>query len=131
MPWTRPRLALVASAWLVFQLGLLVSIPTALCPPKAPAAVGVECTCEHGDGQMCPMHHTRSKASSAKDSHPCTCRGTTDPAAAMAASLIGPVGMLSPSTAPVARATVVVPLPAFAPAPLDSFVVPDSPPPRS
>jgi hypothetical protein len=131
MLWTRPRLALVASAWLVFQLCMLVSIPTALCPATAAAAVGAECTCEHGDGQMCPMHHKPSRAKSANESHPCSCRSTSDPAAAMAASLIGPAGVLAPPVALTARATIAVALPAFNPAPLDSFSVPDSPPPRA
>jgi len=128
MLWIRPRLALVASAWLAFQLCLFVSIPTALSP-NTTASVGAECTCEHGDGQICPMHHSRS-VPKGQGSHPCACRSTADPASTIAASLIGPAGVLTPAAATIAHATVTAALPVFAPAPLDSVFVPDSPPPR-
>ena len=63
MCWIRPRLPRVAAGWLVFQLALLISVPTTLCCAMAGNAVAVECTCDHNDGQMCPMHHTRSALS--------------------------------------------------------------------
>lgn len=130
MRWIRPRLALVACGWLVLHVCLLVSIPTALCPPAASAAVSAECTCEHGDGQVCPMHHTRSKAAAGQGSDSCACSSTSDPLAEMTAALLGPACVLVPSTVVVARAAIVTTLPAFHPDPLDVSFVPDSPPPR-
>jgi hypothetical protein len=60
MHWIRLQVARVAAGWLVFHVCLLVVVPTALCSSPS-ASAGAECTCEHGDGLMCPMHHTPSR----------------------------------------------------------------------
>jgi hypothetical protein len=126
----RPQLSYIAGGWLVLHLCLLVSVPTALCATIAAHTIGAECTCDHEDGQMCPMHHTTSKAKASSDAHSCSCRSTSDPDAAIAASLIGPAAVLAPSTSLVALAndTSWTLLVAFEP--LESFSTPDSPPPR-
>jgi len=130
MRWMRIRLARVAAGWLVFQCCLLVSVPTALCAMSA-GAVGAECTCEHGDGQMCPMHHVQSKSKTGSSSHSCSCRSTSDPVTAMAASLIGPPAVVALAASSIAPLVPAGSSPRFASNPLDSTFVPDSPPPRA
>jgi hypothetical protein len=126
--WIRARVAHVAVGWLVFQLCLLASVPTVLCSPD-PNAIALEaaCTCGHADaeGQSCPMHHPSTSPST-----DCSCRSTTDPRAAIVASLIGPIAVLAPVASPMAPATVAAPARVVSADPLEFAVVPDSPPPR-
>jgi len=131
MSWIRRRLAGVAAVWLVFQLTLLLAVPTTLCSTISAGRVGAECTCDHADGTMCPMHHTRSRAHGEPGSHSCSCRSTSDPMAALAAALTGPPAVL------VAEAESAISLDSAecaeiaASAPLHWIAVPDSPPPRA
>jgi hypothetical protein len=120
----------VAGGWLVLHLSLLVSVPTAICSTTSASAIGAECTCDHGDGQMCPMHHTRGKSTSPSDSRSCSCRSTSDPISAMAASLIGPAAVLAPSVSLFVPTTAGASALRFHPEPLEPSSVPDSPPPR-
>jgi hypothetical protein len=123
----RLRLRRVAAGWLVFQLSLLMSIPTALCLTMPTSAIGLQCTCAHEDGQMCPMHHTRSKSNSPS----CSCRSTTDPIAAITASLWGPSAVLTRTVASV-DLVVTSDTPRISHwSPIEAFVVPDAPPPRA
>jgi len=131
MRWTRSQIARIAGAWLVFHLCLFVSAPTAICCTMSATGNAAECTCDHSDGGMCPMHHTRSHGMPAADAHSCKCRGTTDPVAALAAFLTGPMAVLVPAASAVAPASASVQAVAFFPTPLASSFVPDSPPPRS
>jgi hypothetical protein len=128
----RSQLARVAAAWLLLHLSFLVSVPATLgATLSATSAVAEQCTCGHGDGQVCPMHHSRPKTGSPTDTRPCACGSPANPFAEMAASLIGPAAVLAPS------AFVVVPLndvpyrASFQPSPFESPSVPDSPPPRA
>ena len=105
MRWIRPQLQRFAAGWLVCHLCLLAAIPTTLRSTMFASASGAACTCAHGDGQICPMHHTRSTTASTSSSRPCSCRSTADPMTAMAASLIGPAAVLAPSASCVAPAT--------------------------
>jgi hypothetical protein len=130
MRWMRSQLARIAGGWLVIHLCLLASVPTALSMGSS-SAVALKCTCDHADGGMCPMHHSRSASALTTDHHSCACRGASDPVAAMAASLIGPVAVLSASTSTILPTNAVKSVPAFNPALLDSSSVPDSPPPRA
>jgi hypothetical protein len=129
MRWIRPRLARIAGGWLVFNLCLLASIPTAIGAAISAGAVGAECTCAHGDGQTCPMHHPQSTNSTPDRS--CSCRSASDPIAALAASLVGPAAVLATPASGIAQIDASAGLPAFSPEPLDSSSVPDSPPPRA
>jgi hypothetical protein len=123
----RLRLRRVAAVWLVFQLSLLISIPTALCRTMPSSATALECTCGHEDGQMCPMHHTRSKS----NSQSCSCRSTTDPISAITASLWGPSAVLTRTVASVDVA-VTSDTPRMSDwSPIEALVVPDAPPPRA
>jgi len=128
----RRQLARIAAGWLVLRLCTLVFVPTALCStPASGVVVAAECTCEHGDGQVCPMHHTRSKPKSTVDQHSCSCRSASDPVTALAASLIGPAAVMAPSASAAARADAADWLTAFNPVPLESAFVPEAPPPRA
>src|SRR3954471_22852593 len=95
MYWIRPRLARVAAGWLVFHLALIAAVPATLCATMAASAVGLECTCDHGDGELCPMHHTRTKAHGTPERPPCSCRSTADPLTAMATALVGPPAVIA------------------------------------
>lgn len=130
MLWMRPQLARIAGGWLVFHLCLLISIPTIVCSTMSASTVGAECTCDHGDGQMCPMHHTRSSSKVTAGSHSCSCRSTSDPLTALVASLTGPAAVLAPSVSVIASTNLTAWTLSFNPAPLDASSVPDSPPPR-
>jgi len=70
----RRQLSRLAAGWLVLQLAVVAPMPVALCAGLAADAAGAECTCSHGPGVACPMHH----AASGRDSTSCSCRGTTD-----------------------------------------------------
>jgi hypothetical protein len=123
----RLRLRRVAAGWLVFQLSLLMSIPTTLRLATPTSATGLACTCAHDDGQMCPMHHTRSKSNSPS----CSCRSTTDPMAALTASLWGPSAVLTRPVGSVDLA-VTIDTPRISDwSPIEALVVPDAPPPRA
>jgi hypothetical protein len=127
----RPRLARIAAGWLVFQICVFVSVPAALCGTMTSSSTVEECTCEHGDGQICPMHHTRSKSKPNPYSRDCYCGSPADPIASLGATLIGQTAVLAPARTaamPVERTTALVPRAAV---PLDSPSVPDPPPPRA
>jgi hypothetical protein len=131
MPRVRRRLACVAAVWLAWQVAVLVAVPTTLCAMMSASSLGVECTCAHNDGELCPMHHTRTKSAAASATGSCSCRSTSDPLAGMTASLLGPLAVVAaPPVAIVALAAdgSVAVSPA---APLHWISVPDSPPPRS
>ena len=131
MSWIRPRLAPVAAGWLVFQLTLLLAVPTTLCSTISASTVGAECTCDHADGTRCPMPHTRTRAHGESGSHSCSCRSTSEPMAALAAALTGPPAVLvaeaESATSPGSAECPEV----VASAPLHWIAVPDSPPPRA
>jgi hypothetical protein len=130
MHWMRPQLVRVAGGWLVLHLCLLVSIPTTLCSTTPASIAAAGCTCNHGDGQMCPLHHSGSKAKSPSESHSCSCRSTTDPIAALASALIGPAAVLAPFASPVAPTRVAGWARPFKSETLESSSTPDAPPPR-
>ena len=123
----RHRLAWFASAWLLIQLANVTVTPSALLAGLPDSSASDACTCAHGDGQICPMHHTTSTSKTKS----CSCRSTTDTAAAVIASLFGPTAVLtSPIGAAEPPASSEPPL-SLASRPLDSSLVPDAPPPRA
>jgi hypothetical protein len=126
MRWVRERLPHVAGAWLVFQLCLLASLPTPLCPPAG--SIGAECTCDHGDGAACPMHHPAQKPDSS--SRQCSCRGTSDPGTAIL-SLIATTAVVPPAASASVSLRVAESVPAFTVDPIESPSAPTSPPPRA
>jgi len=129
MGWMRDRRARIAGGWLVVQLCLIGALPTSLGALTSASAVGAECTCGHGDGATCPMHHPAPQPG--PQSHPCSCRGTTDPGSAILASLIGPTAVLASAASAANPATAAKSLPALTLDPLDVSSPPLSPPPRA
>jgi hypothetical protein len=122
----RRHLARFAGAWLAFQLAVLTLAPAAICMGKEEAAAAVACTCAHGDGQICPMHHTVSTSKTKT----CSCRSSTDTAAVVLASLFGQTAVLVPpfgATDPLISFEQTVRIHSD---PIDSFLKTDSPPPR-
>jgi hypothetical protein len=127
MQLLRNHLARLACVWLLTQ-GVMLSISSAALCAGMRGAVGViECTCDHDDGQTCPMHHTTT-ASKTKS---CSCRGTDDGAAAVMASLFGPAAVLTVSINPVEPPADSRNPQRADSRPLDSSLVPDAPPPRA
>ncbi len=124
----RARVASVAAVWLALHVCLLISVPTTLCSMASVAAVGRNCSCPHAAGTICPMH---PKAKLKASSDQCACKSAADPVAAMTTALLGPSAVLSPSSSPAAPPDATAWRVVFAPVPLDSISVPDSPPPRA
>ena len=58
----------------------------------ARASVSATCSCSNDDSQACPMHHPTDTTPRSKSD--CACRSTTDPAAAVLVSLVGPVAIM-------------------------------------
>src|SRR4029450_995419 len=95
----RRGLKRLAGGWIVLQLSILIAIPTALrltLPDHLEA--GLECTCSHGDGMSCPMHHPEAEPNAPT----CAYRSAPNPAAAIAVSILGPSAVLNSSIAPAA-----------------------------
>jgi hypothetical protein len=128
MAWMRARVANVAAVWLALHVCLLISVPTTLCSMESVAAVGRNCSCPHAAGTTCPMH---PKAKLKASSDQCACKSAADPVAAMTTAMLGPAAVLSPSSSPAAPPDASAWRVVFAPVPLDSISVPDSPPPRA
>ena len=124
----RARVASVAAVWLALHVCLLISVPTTLCSMGSVAAVGSNCSCPHAAGTICPMH---PKAKLKASSDQCACKSAADPVAAMTTAMLGPSAVLSPASSPVAPPDATAWRVVFAPVPLDSISVPDSPPPRA
>src|SRR5262249_8545234 len=117
--------------WLVLHLCLLASVPATLCAAMPPGTAAATCTCDHGDGQMCPMHHVRTTVKSGSPARSCSCRGTSDPVGALAASLIGPAAVLRASIPLLASPAAADAVPPVSSTQLDQLFVPDAPPPRA
>ena len=105
---------------------MLILAPSALCVSLQNTVAVNDCTCDHNDGQPCPMHHPAPKSKS-----PCSCRSTTNPDGAAIASLIGPIAIVpaSVSFSPFTAGTDAVRR--LVASPIESLAVPDAPPPRA
>jgi hypothetical protein len=116
----------LAIVWLLSHAFVLGAAPVRLCLELSSRGADSVCTCSHGDGQECPMHHRAATPSSG-----CACRSTTDVATAALGSLLGPVALTSVSSEfdhfP-RKGDLVVSALTFA---LDTITVPDAPPPRA
>ena len=123
----RQQVGGIVGAWLLCQAFAMIVAPVSLCMDESAAAVQQACTCDHGDGLECPMHHTKTTKSRSS----CSCRSTTDGPTATLASLIGPTAVLASRTTAVATVATSS-LRASADAPLfDASINPDPPPPRA
>ena len=111
---------------LSLQLCLMMSAPTALYVGLRTSA-DADCTCGHGDGKMCPMHHT---VTSSKQTETCAFRRAAHPQIEAVATLLGPIAVLSAGVYvghPMPFSSVTL----ASSRPLDAVSVPDGPPPRS
>jgi hypothetical protein len=123
MTRVRRILGRMAAVWLLCQAAGLAAAPLALWI-TAPADL-VECTCEHGDHAMCPMHHPP-----ASDTR-CVIQATQESGTAVLSTLLSGVGVVASASvtivAPPMTTLLLLELTpaAFRPAP------PDPPPPRA
>lgn len=121
----RCRLSWLVCGWLVCQLGVLTFASAALyAETPGGSAIGV-CTCSHGDGRDCPMHHQTPKSKSG------SCRSANDAGSAGVVSLLGPLAVLPrPKTVgePVVTSDSSRQRPTFS---SQLFPIPDAPPPRA
>jgi hypothetical protein len=123
----RRALAPVAVMWLSCQVGTVALVPVALWVSHADTHKA-ECTCGHGAGAMCPMHHHKPVPGRSSD---CSMQAAHEPSAVVLASIIGIAGLIPGSTP-----SLVAPVPSnnVIPAGLDVRgerpVPPDPPPPR-
>ena len=122
----RRVLAPVTVIWLLCQVGTVALVPVALWI-TATDPHGTECTCGHGLGAMCPMHHKPSS-----DAAECAMRATNSPGAAVLTTLVGAVGLVAEPTRSIQPA-----IPSAYPRAIEAHVAgerpvpPDPPPPRA
>jgi hypothetical protein len=121
----RRTLRPLAIWWLCCQVAMLTAVPMLF--PTASAQETRACTCAHGEGAACPMHHEP-----AKPSRECLLRSIHDEDAAALGSLLGSIGAV-----PLTRIQIVDQPPshvmsggAFT-APHTRPQPPDPPPPRA
>jgi len=92
MPRARRALGLVAAAWLVCQAATVALVPTVLGIGAMEASVAA-CTCAHGAGAICPMHHKPSASAKV-----CAWQGMTTSSAVLVNALFGVAGLLPAPT---------------------------------
>jgi len=125
MPRVRRHLSRLVGVWLVFQMSLLLVVPATICAGHDEAAIAQSCTCAHGDGSQCPMHHPTPTSHA-----PCTCHSGTTPPTATLAAAFGPAAVLTPA-ASLRICVVASPIdPAAEQISADVPVQLDPPPPR-
>src|SRR5262245_61906574 len=83
MATVRRRISLVIVSWLLCHASVLAVTPLAMCQ-RLETALAEACTCDHGPGQICPMHHREGSPAKSK----CSCRDTANQESAALASLI-------------------------------------------
>jgi hypothetical protein len=121
----RRHLSWVAGGWLVCQLGLVPATSLALNLWAIASESHAECTCGHGDGAMCPMHHRALPRPGT-----CTLRGTPD-ADSNAFPLFWSHIVIEASTNTLSPFVTWEPTLTAVHFPIDWLMVPDPPPPRA
>jgi hypothetical protein len=125
MTHLRRALAPVTAIWLFCQVGAVALVPAALWITAADSH-GVECTCGHGLGAICPMHHKP-----ADDPAACGMKAANTGTAVLT-TLIGTAGLVTEPTR-----SIQPPTPSSYPRAADVHlagerpVPPDPPPPRA
>jgi hypothetical protein len=89
MTHLRRVLVPVTAIWLFCQVGTVALVPVALWITAADPHAA-ECTCGHGVGAMCPMHHKPSG-----ESAPCAMQAANGPATAVLTTLVGNAGLIT------------------------------------
>src|SRR5262245_55965531 len=88
----RRVLAPLTAIWLFSMAGTVALVPVALWVTAAhPHAA--ECTCGHGPGATCPMHHQPAGGST-----PCAMRAANTSGTAVLTTLAGTTGLITPPT---------------------------------
>jgi hypothetical protein len=105
---------------------MLILVPVSLCARERAGAAEQACTCSHGDGRACPMHHPQPKSASS-----CSCRSTGDGPSATLQSLFGPAAVLTRASTVVATVATTDVCANPAALPVGAPVNPDPPPPRA
>ena len=106
MTHLRRLLVPVTAVWLLCQVGTLALVPVALWITAADPHAA-ECTCGHGAGAMCPMHHKPAGGSA-----PCAMQAANGSGTAVLTTLTGTAGLIAqpphsiqpPTSTPHARA---------------------------
>jgi hypothetical protein len=89
MTHLRRVLAPLAAIWLFSQIGTVALVPVALWITTADPHAA-ECTCGHGPGGLCPMHHKP-----AGESAPCAMRAANSSGTAVLNNiLVGTAGLV-------------------------------------
>jgi hypothetical protein len=116
----------VTAVWLFFQAGTVAFVPAALWITAADPRAS-ECTCGHGVGMACPMHHTAET-----DADTCAMQAANNFAAAILTTLTGTTGLITePARSIRPQATTEFPRTADANVAGERPVPPDPPPPRA
>lgn len=90
MAQLRRALAPLTALWLLCQVGTVALVPVVLLGTPA-AAHGSECTCGHGDGLMCPMHHHQPAGGSKR----CSMQPVDQSGTAVLTALAGIAGFIA------------------------------------
>jgi hypothetical protein len=125
MAHLRRLLAPVTAIWLCCQVGTLALVPVALWITAADPHAE-ECTCGHGPGAMCPMHHRPTGRSA-----PCAMQAADSSGTAVLTTLAGTAGLTTEPTHSIQPPTFTEsPHAADEHAAGERPVPPDPPPPR-
>lgn len=89
MTHLRRVLVPVTAVWLFFQAGSVALVPAALWMTAADPHAA-ECTCGHGAGAACPMHHAPES-----DSDTCAMQAANTFGAAVLTTLTGITGLIT------------------------------------
>jgi len=92
MAQLRHVLAPFTAIWLFCQIGAVASAPLAVWISTTDRHLA-ECTCGHGDGAMCPMHHKPAGKSS-----PCALQAANGSATAVLTTFVVMVGFIAEPT---------------------------------
>ena len=126
MTHLRRVLGPVTALWLCCQVGTITLAPVALWLTAADPH-GVECTCGHGAGAMCPMHHKPADQSGS-----CAMQAANLPGSAVLTVITGIAGLVPASMISIGPASVANRAP-NAEVHVDGRrpIPPDPPPPRA
>jgi hypothetical protein len=89
MTHLRRVLVPVTAVWLFCQAGTVALVPVALWI-TATDPHAAECTCGHGPGAMCPMHHKPTGGS-----EPCAMQAANGPGTAVLNTVVGNAGLIT------------------------------------
>src|SRR5262245_6761713 len=126
MAQLRRLLAPVTAIWLFSQFGTVALVPVAAWITAADPHEE-ECTCGHGPGAMCPMHHKPARGSA-----PCAMQAAGGSGAAVLTTLVATDGLVvEPSSSILPAIPFAYPRAGDVHVNGERPVPPDPPPPRA